>query len=62
MESLHGNKMGSLNILEQYEHVNCDFNVSIFEIIFLKYLCLFKLKGYKKILIRDFIYRIKNLQ
>jgi hypothetical protein len=25
--------MGSLKILEQYEHVNCDFNLSIFEVL-----------------------------
>ena len=29
IESSHGNKMGFLTILEQYENVNCDFNVSI---------------------------------
>jgi hypothetical protein len=32
MESPHGNKMGSLNILEQNEHVNfdfCDLSISI---------------------------------
>jgi hypothetical protein len=36
MESPHGNKMGSLNILEQFEHVNRDFcDLSIFiEILF----------------------------
>ena len=27
IESLHGNWMGSLNILEQYEHFNCDLSI-----------------------------------
>ena len=34
MTSSHGNPMGSFHIFEQYEHVNCNFNLSIFIEIF----------------------------
>ena len=38
MESPHGNSIGSFNILEQYEHVNCDFcGLSIFKTLILNF-------------------------
>jgi hypothetical protein len=63
MESLHGNKMGSLYILEQFEHVNWDFNVSIFEFDSIIYsLSYFKIKKKREIIKNNFATTITSKQ